>query len=274
MSTFCRKCSKHFNITDGKAVSTKKDAYNPFARRSPQKKMGASAQSEAEVQIRLTKKPATPAKVAPTFQVGPRTQTPQVPASFPKREPVSKPRRTSLFKKSKAEPRQIRCFDCKAEHQTSPNSTSTLCPKCGTYISLKNYDIRENWNRRIQTRGDVFISKKGVVTGTTIQSHHLTVEGDFTGSVECSGDLIIRRHGEIMGKVICRRLIIEKRATVKFFNSVETDECTIDGLVTGTIVCKGRLSLEKKSVLTGNIKVGRLAIAEGAKHQGQIQMGG
>lgn len=77
-----------------------------------------------------------------------------------------------------------------------------------------------------------------------------------------------------MGKVICRRLIIEIRATVKFFNSVETDECTIDGLVTGTIVCKGRLSLEKKSVLTRNIKVGRLAIAEGAKHQGQIQMGG
>lgn len=100
------------------------------------------------------------------------------------------------------------------------------------------------------------------------------MEGDFTGGVECSGDLIIRRNGKIMGKVVCRRLIIEKRATVEFLNSVETDECTIDGLVTGTIICRGRLSLKKKAVLTGNIKVGRLVIAEGAKHQGQIQMGG
>ena len=52
------------------------------------------------------------------------------------------------------------------------------------------------------------------------------------------------------------------------------DECTIDGLVTGHLACRGLLALEKKATLTGNIKVGRLTVADGAKHTGQIQMGG
>jgi len=141
-------------------------------------------------------------------------------------------------------------------------------------ISLANHDIKGPWSSRIQTRGDVFIHKKGIVTGATIQCHDMIVEGDFTGSVECSGDLTLRRHGKIMGKVLCDRLLVEKRAKVDFLNPVETNECRIDGLVTGNITCRGRLALEKKATLTGNIKVGTLTIADGARHSGQIEMGG
>ena len=44
--------------------------------------------------------------------------------------------------------------------------------------------------------------------------------------------------------------------------------------VTGHLACRGLLALEKKATLTGNIIVGRLTISDGAKHTGQIQMGG
>ncbi|MGC6427876.1 MAG: bactofilin family protein [Akkermansiaceae bacterium] len=218
-------------------------------------------------------KPTLP-QAKPSARRNPLRESAKESSTYPKKKTIPKPRKDSLFQKNKAELRDISCFDCSASHEVSPISTSTLCPKCGSYISLKSYEIRGEWNRKIQTRGDVFIFKKGIVSGTTIQCHHLTVEGDFTGGVECSGDLIIRHHGKIVGKVICKRLIIEKRATVEFLNSVETTECTIDGLVTGNITCSGRLALEKKAILSGNIKVGRLAISKGAKHQGQIQMGG
>ena len=46
-----------------------------------------------------------------------------------------------------------------------------------------------------------------------------------------------------------------------------------DGIVTGNLACHGLLALEKKSVLTGNLKVGSLTIADGAKHNGQVRMG-
>ncbi len=299
VSTYCRKCSSHFKIENGQAVSTSKKAYDPFAQRSSPEKPDApkeqpepapknnppakpvsekkpSASPSQPTQQKPAEKPAEIKKVAPPAPETPQEEEkPTRPSYFkPPAEITPETKKSSLFSRKQKEARQIRCFDCRAEHTISPSSTSALCPKCGTYISLKDYEINERWNRRIQTRGDVFIQKKGIVSGTTIQCHHLTLEGDFTGGVECSGDLIIRRNGKIMGKVVCRKLIIEKRANVEFLNSVECEDCTVDGLISGNIHCSGLLSLKKKAILTGNIKIGRLAIAEGAQHHGQIQMGG
>lgn len=166
------------------------------------------------------------------------------------------------------------CFECGDSHIANALANSTQCRKCGRLISLQDQHIKDAWSSRIQTRGDVYIHKKGIVIGASIQCHNLIVEGDFTGSAECSGDLTLRRHGKIMGKVVCDRLLVEKRAKVEFLNTVQMNECRIDGLVTGNLTCRGRLALEKKATLTGNVKVGTLTVADGAKHTGQIQMGG
>ncbi|YCM45431.1 polymer-forming cytoskeletal protein [Verrucomicrobiaceae bacterium 227] len=209
--------------------------------------------------------PPAPIESAPLDEPAPRPAPPKAesPKSFLDKKPSSKPLNT----------RRAVCFECGDAHEANALSNSTQCRKCGRMISLANHDIKGPWSSRIQTRGDVFIHKKGIVTGATIQCHHMIVEGDFTGSVECSGDLTLRRHGKIMGKVTCDRLLVEKRAKVDFLNPVETNECRIDGLVSGNIDCHGRLALEKKATLTGNIKVGTLTVADGAKHSGQIQMG-
>ncbi len=153
-------------------------------------------------------------------------------------------------------------------------ASSTLCPKCGLYLSLKNYDIRETRNQRIETCGDVTIHKKGVVRSTTIRCHDLSVDGFFNGGVVCTGNFTIRKHGKIMGRVACRKLQVEKRAHVEFLNAIDADEVVIDGTVTGDIHCRGKLSLLKKATLIGDIHVASLTVAEGAKHHGQISMGG
>jgi len=176
--------------------------------------------------------------------------------------------------KKQLEQRRATCFECGDSHLANARSNSTQCRKCGRLISMEDLHIRESWSSRVQTLGDVFIHKKGIVLGAAIQCHNLFVEGDFTGSAECSGDLTLRRHGKIIGKVVCNRLMVEKRAKVEFLNTVQMNECKIDGLVTGNLACRGCLALEKKATLTGNIKVGTLTVADGAKHTGQIQMGG
>ena len=175
---------------------------------------------------------------------------------------------------SKAKTREVACFECGDTHPANIRANSTQCRNCGRLISLENREVREPLSSRIQTRGDVHIFKKGIVHGESIQCHNLIVEGDFTGDAECSGDLTLRRSGKIAGKITCKHLRVEKRAKIEFLNSVVMEECRIDGLVTGHLACRGLLALEKKATLTGNIKVGRLTVAEGAKHTGQIQMGG
>ena len=208
--------------------------------------------------------------------IGPVKVRPKPPQIAP--EPEAKPKEKEddipfVVREAGPDDRMVLCFDCEVAHPTSKNSTSALCPKCGAYISLKDFEIKEDFNSRIKTRGTVFIHKKGIVSSSIIQCHNLTVEGEFTGAAECSGELTIRRHSRITGKVQCGKLRIEKRAKVEFLKGAEVKSCEIDGLVEGDIQCKGHLALHKKATLHGNIKVGTLSVDEGAKHVGQISMG-
>ena len=169
-------------------------------------------------------------------------------------------------------PRQIKCFECDAAFTVLGDAQSSQCPKCGSYISLEDYEISEVYNRRIQTRGDVKIHKKGSITGSTIKCHHLTVLGELAGSVECSGDLIIRSHGKIIGTVVCRNLRIEKGAKVEFLNPVKAETARIDGEVHGQISCTGSVTLEKRAKLHGLVRTTSLVVKPGAKHSGMIEM--
>jgi cytoskeletal protein CcmA (bactofilin family) len=149
---------------------------------------------------------------------------------------------------------------------------SSQCPKCGNYISLLDYNITEHWNKRIQTRGDVTILKTGAIVGTTVRCHHLIVMGELAGSVDCSGDLIIRSHGKIIGTVRCSNLRVEKGARVEFLNSVCAETVRIDGQVRGQITCTGSVTLEKRAQLHGLVRTSSLIVKPGAKHTGMIEM--
>ena len=148
-----------------------------------------------------------------------------------------------------------------------------MCPHCGAYIGLKDYDIRDQENSRIQTRGNVFVHKKGYVSGITIQAHNLIIEGEIQGGAECTGDFIVRKNGKINGAVSSDRVVIERRAEVDFLNPVEAREVVIDGHVTGAVNCK-KLILKKRATLDGDLTVASLSVEEGAKHTGKIQMTG
>jgi cytoskeletal protein CcmA (bactofilin family) len=264
-------------------------AKTPSPPRKPAPEKPAEPQEEEEAESRETRpetaEPEAPAAPEPTQEVEVITSPDKTSLEAVEAEPVEEepaPRfhsevgeensNGSLKKKLENERLAI-CFECGDSHIANSLANSTQCRKCGRLISLQDQHIKEAWSSRIQTRGSVYIHKKGIVIGASIQCHNLIVEGDFTGSAECTGDLTLRRHGKILGKVICDRLLVEKRAKVEFLNTVEMNECRIDGLVTGNLVCKGRLALEKKATLTGNVKVGALTVADGARHTGQIQMG-
>lgn len=223
-------------------------------------------------------KPARPAPVPPSphHPSPPQKETGQTHCKNDEEEkPALVPIREDYTPKQPGpDDRMVLCFECPVEHPVSKNAQTTLCPNCGAYISLKDHGIKTDFNSRIQTRGKVHIYKHGVVTSSLIRCQDLIVEGEFTGGAECAGDLTIRRHSTIGGKVTCQKLIIEKRARVTFEKEVETRSCEIDGRVEGDIHCEGRLALHKKATLQGDIRVGTLSVDEGARHTGKISMGG
>ncbi|WP_411847380.1 polymer-forming cytoskeletal protein [Roseibacillus persicicus] len=210
----------------------------------------------------------TPVEAAKPVPTPPPTERYRPAAAPP--EP-SKPAIVPLINREKK--RSVRCFECDQEHEILADSTSALCPHCGAYIGLKHYDIKDQVNSRIQTRGNVFVHKKGYITGITIQCHNLTIEGEIQGGAECSGDFIVRKTGKINGPVTSDRVIIERRAEVDFMSTVTAREVIIDGHVTGSVACK-KLTLKKRATLDGDLTVASLSIEEGARHTGNIQMTG
>jgi cytoskeletal protein CcmA (bactofilin family)/Zn finger protein HypA/HybF involved in hydrogenase expression len=242
VSTQCRACRANFQVKDGKGVVRTR----PVTRLAkPRKDSDPYPVQEA-------------AKTKPVFRAAPSEPPPR---SFLMRllYPV-KPRR------------EVTCFNCGHSFTAIAEAQSSQCPKCSGYVSLLDYDITENWNRRIQTRGNVVIQKTGSVHGVTLRCHHLTVLGELAGSVECSGDLTIRSHGKIIGTVQCRHLRVEKGARVEFLNPVTAATATIDGQVRGQISCTGAVTLEKRAQLHGLVRTSSLVVKPGAKHTGTIEM--
>ena len=263
VSTYCRGCSTHYQILEGKAVPKKIRPSNPFASLQGNGNSPRLRDDNPSDASNVTTSDAPP--------VPPKPPSPNT-KSAPSGVPAKKATATSFFN-AVVEPRDVACFECDRIHQAPSEASSTLCPACGAYISLKDFDIKDNWNRGIQTRGNVTIHKKAAVTGITIRCHHLIAHGKLTGGVDCSGDVTIQSHGKIMGKVRCKRLIIEKRAHVEFSNPVQCVDAIIDGEVTGNFTCTGKLHLKKKATLSGDIKVATMAVDEGARHHGQISIG-
>ena len=242
VSTQCRVCRANYQVRDGQGVVRT----HPVTRLAPPRK-----DTDPD-----------PAPLVPKPQTALRLGPPGPPArSFLMRwlHPL-KPRR------------EVTCFSCSHAFTTIAEAQSSQCPKCCGYVSLLDYNITEPWNRLIQTCGNVVIQKTGAVAGTTLQCHNLTVLGSLAGAVVCTGDLVIRNHGKIIGTVQCRHLRIEKGARVEFLNPVTAITATIDGQVRGQISCSGAITLEKRARLQGLVRTTSLVVKSGAKHIGTIEM--
>lgn len=277
VSTYCRSCSSHYKIIDGKAVTDSNIPKNPFASdRSRQVNSDEATEKAYEHKAHEAETPDEPQE-APAQ---PRSHSLELDRTVETLDQIDdlraqlskKVSSASQFFQRKIERRKVKCLDCEHQHDAPSEASSTLCPACGAYVSLKNYIINNHWNGRIETRGNVTIQKKAVVTDIIVRCHDIVVLGTLKGGIDCSGDITLNSHSKIMGQVSCRRLIIDKRANVAFANEVKCEEAIIDGHVTGHFVCRGKLHLKKKAVLNGNIVVANMTIDKGARHNGQISI--
>jgi cytoskeletal protein CcmA (bactofilin family) len=238
ISTLCRSCGFHMDIRDGKPVLRPKPATKLATAGKPPIQHASTGIANAGL------KPI-------------------------KREGIG------FFRKmfqGEPEKRSVDCFHCGRVFEVVRDAQSSQCPKCGGYISLKDFEVENDWRRRIQTRGDVMILKSGSIIGVHVQCHDLTVFGKLAASVDCSGVLRIRSHGKIVGNVKCRELRVERGAEVEFQGEVSADQAYIDGNVKAQLTCSGTITLEKKAHLQGLARAGALIVKTGAKHTGMIEI--
>lgn len=238
ISTICRSCGFHMDIRDGKPVARPKYATRLASSGKPPVQHPAVAEQ-------------APVKRAPSEPT----------VGFLRR----------MFRKETVK-RPISCYHCNRTFEVVPDAQSTQCSKCGGYISLRDYQIDHAWRRRIQTRGNVTILKTGSIVGVNVQCHDLIVLGQLSASVNCSGKLVVRSHGKILGNVSCAELRVERGAHVEIQGDVHTRSAYIDGMVKAQVNCSGTITLEKKAHLQGLARAGGLIVKAGARHSGSMEV--
>ncbi len=169
--------------------------------------------------------------------------------------------------------RDISCFSCGATQQVSSAAESTQCPKCSSYIDLRDFKIAGAFGRSIQTQGDVIISSKGDVTSQRILCGGAVIEGKMRGQMVCTGTVTVKAWDKVLGGIEAQKIVIDKKCQVEFSKPLKSPDIEINGKVTAHIQCDGRVTVQKKGWLMGSVHAKSIVVEKGGIFSGDLFIG-
>jgi cytoskeletal protein CcmA (bactofilin family) len=109
-------------------------------------------------------------------------------------------------------------------------------------------------------------NQESISRDTSIIGPNLTIKGDISG-IE---DLTIQ--GEIQGNVHLKNhnMTIEEKGSITA--DIWIKNITIKGSVNGNIQASGKVLIESKGHMTGDISASRISIMEGAQFKGSVKI--
>ena len=116
------------------------------------------------------------------------------------------------------------------------------------------------------------LAQTAVIAEATPTANHVVLgtRDTLNGTLSVEGSLEV--HGTVEGGLVASGDIeVFKTATVNA--SIEGRNVTIQGTVTGNVTTKNKLFLNGSGSLTGNVRVAKLQIEDGATVNGSITMG-
>jgi cytoskeletal protein CcmA (bactofilin family) len=100
---------------------------------------------------------------------------------------------------------------------------------------------------------DTLVGEGTTFEGRIKSEASLRIEGQLTGDIECTGDVIVGEKGSVKSNIAAR-------------------DVTIAGTVHGNVVTKGKLTITSTGSLHGNISAASFIIEEGGVFQGTSKM--
>ncbi len=169
--------------------------------------------------------------------------------------------------------REIVCFSCRGKHEVSSDAQSSLCPQCGSYIDIRDFRIAGPFARSIQTQGLLHLTSKADVASHRILCGRARVEGRFRGRILCTGEATVEIDGHYEGEIDAEKLVIHKKANVEFHKPVHAQVVEIFGKTRATVVCGGRVVIQKKGVLEGTVYARAITVEKGGIFSGSLIIG-
>jgi cytoskeletal protein CcmA (bactofilin family) len=168
--------------------------------------------------------------------------------------------------------KDVECFDCRHKFKVGRSAKSTQCPACGVHLCLEDFDINVSSTQPIRTRGDVLIRKNGNVNTSEIRCRDLKIFGLVSAQIECTGDLVFRTSGTVIGEVRCRRFTVEKGSDIHFHNMIYADEVDVQARVFGNIQCSGKINIGAQGWIHGDVTARAVSIEPGGQLDGAMNI--
>jgi cytoskeletal protein CcmA (bactofilin family) len=190
---------------------------------------------------------------------------------------VSSLKPPSLFEKlnkmiSRESVRDVHCFSCGARQEVSSAAESSSCPKCGSYIDLRDFRITGPFGRTVQTQGTVTVLPKGDVT-TRILCGTARIEGKVRGTIICTGVVEIKAEGKMSGSVETEKLVVIRKCDVECQRPLKAKSMEVDGKITGELICDGLVTVQKHGEVIGVIRARSIVIEKGGIFRGDLHIG-
>jgi predicted RNA-binding Zn-ribbon protein involved in translation (DUF1610 family) len=144
---------------------------------------------------------------------------------FPLRQgrPEEKPKRSGRVDG----PRVLvfRCYSCGAALTAAEEALSTMCPKCGQRVELRDLEITARRQQDLSTCGRLRVAAGGVIEGR-VNAGEVSIAGEVRGQVISNSTLVVEATGRCYGEVVARALRVDKGAV--FVGPVRLNEELLD----------------------------------------------
>jgi predicted RNA-binding Zn-ribbon protein involved in translation (DUF1610 family) len=117
------------------------------------------------------------------------------------------------------------CYSCGAELTAAEEALSTMCPKCGQRVELRDLEITARRQQDLATCGRLHVAPRGVVEGQ-VNAGEVLIEGEVRGQVISGSALVVGATGRCYGEVVARALRVDKGAV--FVGPVRLNEELLD----------------------------------------------
>jgi predicted RNA-binding Zn-ribbon protein involved in translation (DUF1610 family) len=108
-----------------------------------------------------------------------------------------------------ARARLVRCYGCGAEATVAEEALSTMCPKCGQRIELRDLQVSDQRWQDLATCGRLHVTARGAVEGR-INAGDVRIDGEVRGPVICGASLVVGASGRCFGEVVAKALRVDK----------------------------------------------------------------
>lgn len=151
----------------------------------------------------------------------------------------------------------------------------------------KNSDISDSCSVIEKPVYETLITPDVIINGNIIAGSNLKILGQIYGNVECGGTIMLSGKiegdvsanrlrfmaGSIQGNVEVREDIAAEKGT-RVRGDVNAKSAVFSGNIQGEMVVNGNLELRETSSVLGNIKANGIAIFNGARIRGMLDIGG